>query len=252
MALSTAERQQVLSAVAEILTKDIHDELMEFYAVAVAVTECNPEQVNNEIRNAVTHLSRALTSVEIADAEEDIKKASSHVARAKRDTLKIIIVELHDRIQLACAEVKVFQGTISPAFLSRRDVLTAQRRNVLIAEIKGDPRTLDGLVQMYLDADQLHSDLLATFNLTSKRVNRVAIWFMSLFQGASGVFWACVAGVIVFLICAFLWPDTMVLGNGMRKFVHMSPVRAAEGPKPNPTAKTLSTPGKPGTPMPTP
>lgn len=137
MPMTAVERRRVLAAIGQSLEVDVHLELMTFFAQAVAFTEKVPDQVNNELRNALTHFSRAYSAASYLDAEADLRRAAAHIDRAKRDCLKLSIICLHERIQALCGQVKAVSGTLDPAFLARRNQLTADRKQVLRDEISG-------------------------------------------------------------------------------------------------------------------
>src|SRR5579875_3001772 len=99
MPMPDADRQAVLARIGTILECDIHGRLQDFYAGAVALTEKQPDQVNNEVRNAVTHMARAYCADTRAAADQQLNQAVSHIERAMRDCLKLSVIELHDRIQ---------------------------------------------------------------------------------------------------------------------------------------------------------
>ena len=82
--------------VLNVVRKDFYEDFMEVYAMVVSTTETHPEQVNNKIRGALTHLARALDRGD--GCSEEVQKAQAHINRAKRDCLKVIIVQKHKAI----------------------------------------------------------------------------------------------------------------------------------------------------------
>lgn len=227
MAMTDEEQQEILSQVAGILREDIHGDLMDFYAAAVALTEKHPDQVNNEVRNAVAHLGRALVAESTVEAVGDIRQARSHISRAKRDAIKLAVIELHDRIQDACREIRDINGSIDLPFLVRRDELTRRRRQLLRSEINGAEDVVDGYVQMFNLSDELEFDLVQAYDLKEKRVPRwrrlVYKWWRAFVALVVGV----VIGLIGAIIFAVLWPNAEDFGNGMRAYLGLPVSRPA-------------------------
>jgi hypothetical protein len=219
MPLTARERSSVLSEIGHALTRDVHDELLPFFAAAVSLTESLPEQVNNELRNALTHFARSLQADTKAAAQRDVEKGHGHLDRAKRDALKLSILTLHDRIQVALAEVVMRMGTVNAAFTVRRDRLTGLRQSVFLAEAQGADDTLDLLVEMYVEADTLYSDLVATYHLISKRLGRVQLFLHGVKKRTALAFWTVAGGLFVafaaFFACAYWWPDPAALSKTM-------------------------------------
>ncbi|MBV9511776.1 MAG: hypothetical protein JO303_16005 [Caulobacteraceae bacterium] len=205
---------------------DIHGQLMEFYATAVSLAEKHPEQVNNEVRNAVTHLARALTLDEAGAANHEIELAKAHVSRATRDAIKLAVLELHDRIQDACAEIKYLHGTLDPTFMVRRDDLTSKRKKVLRDEINGDPGVIEQFVQLFNEADELEKDLVGAANLKRKLNPKWRRRVHTIRSNGWTIVGALAIGVIAGLGVMVIAPDPVGFGNGIRRAMHMRPVVA--------------------------
>jgi hypothetical protein len=240
--MTEEEKLAVLRRVGEVLAAELHGNFMDFYATAVALTETQPDQVNNEVRNAVTHLGRALIAGSEKEAHDQIRLGRAHIERATRDAIKLSVLELTDRIHDACEEIKLRTGTIGAPFIARRDQVTAKRKKVLRAEIDGDPDVIQLFVELFNDADQLEADLTSEFNLKKHLTppwRRAIVRFRRSIWGA---FAAVMIGLIAGIILMIIFPDGFGPSNAVRHFLHLPPVA------PPPAASSPSAPAKPGVP----
>ena len=196
MPMTEPERARVLSEIGAILRDDVHEELMNFFAAAVALNEKHPEQVNNEIRNAFTHFARALAADSCDDAEEELRKGRSHIERAKRDTLKLAVIAIRDRIKNLCGEIKLLNGRLAPAFVVRRDELTARRRQLLRKEISGEKSFLTDFIRLFNDADQLELELLGEFNMVESNSSPFKRYLIHARRQAVGLAFGVIVGVL--------------------------------------------------------
>ena len=194
---------------------------MDFYAIAVALTELHPDQVNNEVRNAVAHLGRALSADSPESAQSQLRQARNHVSRAKRDAIKLAVLELHDRIQDVCAEISAVYGSIDIAYLVRRDTLTSKRKELLRAEINGDDNVVEGYVEMFNMSDELESDLIRDFHLKQKRISRFERLLHRLKRQVLGVAAGVAIGLAASALFAVFFPDTTAFGNHIRQWLGM-------------------------------
>ena len=121
MPMTPDQRAEVSRAIEQLLVEEIHRQFSEVYSAAVASIEIHPEQVNNELRNAITHMGRAAASDDYAAALKELSAARSHVERAKRDVIKIAVIHLRrsgvSRLETA-GEFPV--SSIAPSILGRR------------------------------------------------------------------------------------------------------------------------------------
>lgn len=100
-------QSDVSSRILEVIKEDFHNDFMDVYALTISLTDKHPEQANNEIRNALNHLARALMIDTPQDALEQITKAQGHIERAKRDCLKISLINRHKIIVDAAYRLRV-------------------------------------------------------------------------------------------------------------------------------------------------
>lgn len=124
--------------VCETITNSYMQEFVDICALTVSITESYPEQSNNEIRNALTHLARAL---EIEKSEEmltQVNKAKDHIERGKKDCLKMCIIEMHGRIRSMLATIEFKEGIIPNKFNIRTIDLEKRRKEAAIKETRND------------------------------------------------------------------------------------------------------------------
>jgi hypothetical protein len=94
--INTIKKRTVLDCI-----KEVYDnEFIKLQAITATVCKhSHPEQIDNEIRNALTHLSRALKEQDrIEIINQEVRRAIGHIERARRDCLKIVIANKHDEI----------------------------------------------------------------------------------------------------------------------------------------------------------
>ncbi len=76
--------------VEKFIINDFIDDFMQYYAVALMESDRHPEQANNEVRNAFVHIGRFLKE---ENSEDNLIKAKDHLERAKRDCMKLAIID---------------------------------------------------------------------------------------------------------------------------------------------------------------
>ena len=134
-----------------IIHEDIGKRLAEYYAAAVFFNDDkHPAQVNNEIRNALNHLTRARhESDSWSAAEENFKAAMRHVERAQRDCLKLAIIGLFGQLTETFRGIEYYYGAVQPAFSVRKTELIKRRKEAYLKESKGEETIVNILVGKY-------------------------------------------------------------------------------------------------------
>ena len=115
-----------------------HSDFTTYLATVISLTETLPEQINNQIRDAVTHLARANIADTLTEVQHQSRLARSHIERANRDCLKASIiaarVELDDLVQ----DVVFYHGFLTPAIKASYDDIRQLRKAAYQAETRGD------------------------------------------------------------------------------------------------------------------
>src|ERR1700722_4867729 len=99
MALSQVERRAVESPVLSIIIDDFGKDFQDVYSYAVTVLELAPEQANNEVRNALNHIVRALAAQTMQEANQNLGQSEGHIERARRDCIKLAVIHVHEQIK---------------------------------------------------------------------------------------------------------------------------------------------------------
>ncbi len=68
------------------------------YAYTITIAQTLPLQVNNEIRNAVSHLARAHEAEDGETRDRQAQKALDHLERASRDCLKVALLKTIENV----------------------------------------------------------------------------------------------------------------------------------------------------------
>lgn len=120
-----------------------HEDFTEYYATVIALTEQMPEQINNEIRNAFSHLARVNAAASLDEAKSEAEKAQAHVERACRDCLKASIIFVHDDItNLRNRAVTLYQA-IDPVNTAAINTFFEDRKQLILAEARGEKELTD-------------------------------------------------------------------------------------------------------------
>lgn len=91
----------ISSSVSSLLTY-YHDEVVPALATAVTVSHTFPQEVLNELRNAMTHMGRANAlnpQTNIDDVNHELKAAKRHLLRCTLDCLKIVLLTTAKRCE---------------------------------------------------------------------------------------------------------------------------------------------------------
>lgn len=114
-----------------------HEDFTEYYATVIALTEKMPEQINNEIRNAFSHLARVYVATSVDNAKSEADKARGHIERACRDCLKASIIAVHDTIENQYNHALIRYQGIAPKITGERKAIRQERVTLAKAETKG-------------------------------------------------------------------------------------------------------------------
>ncbi len=98
MRLSSDKQEMTI----ESLLRYYHDEVVPALAVAINYNDRFPEEVLNEIRSALTHMSRAhvLSQTRVKESQDELEAAARHLKRVYLDCLKDALMS----VSLKCDE----------------------------------------------------------------------------------------------------------------------------------------------------
>jgi hypothetical protein len=154
------------------------------FAKVISLTEIIPEQMNNDIRNAFSHLLR----INIVQTELEIfseaDKAIGHIELACRDCLEICISEVHDKITIQFNYVLPYYKAISPQHVAEIRWLLKERDDIDLAETNGEKF----LIKRFEEVLNRMLDLQTSFQPSkiSKLKLLLTQWFGASMAGAIG------------------------------------------------------------------
>jgi hypothetical protein len=117
----------------------------QYMAAMIAISESVPEEINNQIRNAFTHVARAAHAETLTDVNAEVEKAIGHIERACRDCLKVSIIYARENLDQLVADVVFFYGFMPPDTKAKLATLKSLRREANVAEhvaTRGKSRSL--------------------------------------------------------------------------------------------------------------
>lgn len=171
-------------------------------AAMIAISESVPEEINNQIRNAFTHVARAAHAETLTDVNAEVEKAIGHIERACRDCLKVSIIYARENLDQLVADVVFFYGFMPPDTKAKLATLKSLRREANVAETRGDKgqvEKLEEILRIILDASD---DITARYDRAGKTHQRffrkVKLYFRPL--------WFIVAGLVGAALSAILRP----------------------------------------------
>lgn len=98
--MTEEQQSEILLLVKKSLEIHYNKRVLPALSLVVSVAERYPEQTDNQVRNALTHYTRALFSVDdFEEAKKEIASAENHLERGVRDAYKIVLVILGSQIQ---------------------------------------------------------------------------------------------------------------------------------------------------------
>jgi len=171
----------VQAEVLRLITHDFHQEFGEIHARTVAFTDIQPEQANNEIRNALNHMARALLETDETRAKKDVAKAYSHLDRATRDCLKIAIIGKHEHVKRLAQEVREIERVTPRKVADDLEALETRRIKALRQESRGDNGCTESMAQLLNEILAVEKYIRNNWLVDSERKTlRQKIWFWRL------------------------------------------------------------------------
>ncbi len=235
MALSPNELDQIIQDILSIVREDITVELHTYYAEVVASVQRHPEQANKELRDAMTHLGRALVADSLEVAKRQVQSGRDHLERAKRDCLKMSLIFMNDRVQRLFSEVHMQFGTIAFGFTKRRNDLRIRRRQLAVDESHGRDNVTLKMLALLNDLGDLENDIIEEYQMREQRIR----WYMvpvrwvgwTLRRRLVPLLVGLTIGVIASLTAIVLAPDAPKFSQDVRQFFGLAP---APPPSENP------------------
>ncbi len=166
------------TAIKEFLEQDYLSDYSEILSMTVGITHYYPQQADSQVRNAMTHLSRA--STEISNLDEEINKAKGHLERAKRDCLKLSIIEKKKHVENEIKSLRYAQGTLTESIKEKRLSIAMQHKKASIQETIGS-RDVSTLLEVVLtELLELEQELIKIDEIVKKPSTSVKIAYSSI------------------------------------------------------------------------
>lgn len=183
--------------VAECILRDYYAETLDIYGLTISLIEKHPEQANNEIRNALTHLARALASKEPATSKVEMDKAKGHFERAQKDCLKLCILELHERMMHSIHIIEYSEGTIRSDIKLRLRKLERDRKDAFVKESRNDDSdTMEAFKKITYDLLDLEDQILQAHPNAGSKGSMVRYWWVWSWIHARKIIYAVSVGII--------------------------------------------------------
>lgn len=147
------------------LLNEYLSDYIEILGICVGITEYYPQQADSQIRNALTHLSRAASFDDATEIDKEIEKAKGHIERAKRDCLKLAIIRKKEHVADHIKSVHFAKGGLSEDIMVKRLQVSNDQKVAFINETKGvnvTPELENVLSQLInLETDLINFDKVA-------------------------------------------------------------------------------------------
>ncbi|MEX0739191.1 MAG: hypothetical protein WD071_07610 [Pseudohongiella sp.] len=205
--------QTIQDQITSIIHDDYLNDFLDIYGVTISIAEKHPEQVNNEVRNALTHLARALIP-DIPDPQQEIEDAKKHLQRAKRDCLKLSIIHKREQLVSSIYRIELTEGTLRRAIKTKLRAIETKRKDIFRRESAGEP-VVDELRSILADALELGDILLEDYQeigviiSNAKRLARKCFRF--LWNACATLF---VTLLISYLVLILLPEDSQLVNDG--------------------------------------
>ncbi|TPI64255.1 hypothetical protein FJ420_17185 [Mesorhizobium sp. B3-1-3] len=183
-----------------------HDEVVPALATAVTLDHAFPQEVLNELRNAMTHMARAnaLDASQAHAAQKELHSAHRHLLRCTLDSLKVVLLAIAkpcDEMMKALNDEMLLPGSV------HTEARKLRARRIDISTHEGQ-RPIDEVVEKLKvlcdDYDKFSEKLQTEFSGDTIVQRRGAIRKAKWIERAWGFVVGLVAGIIVTLV-AWEW-----------------------------------------------
>jgi hypothetical protein len=207
-------------AIKQFLT-EFQERFTDAYASAIAYADKIPEQCNNELRNALTHLSRACVAPDDESFKGEIHSANRHIERAIRDCYKLAVIEVNSLISKTFKVIEYSKGGVIWSIKNKYNEATKERRSISVLEQRASAasdRFQDVAVSyenLYRVLVDINNQLLSEYNLSERQIAR----FPYFWKGRRAIVF--LGGLALTMIVTFvLGAYTNEYGGGVVKFIN--------------------------------
>ncbi len=183
------------------ITAFFHKDFTKHYATVISLTEEMPEQVNNEIRNAFTHLVRVNIVKTNPEIKDEAEKAICHTERACRDCMKACLIQSYENIERQYNYACAYHTNISPKLMTERKNIKKERKNIGLAEAAGERHLLGRFEDLVVRSLELQDNLQEQYGLRVENISWIKrMWLQLIAGGIMKAIGMAIYGIIVFLI----------------------------------------------------
>lgn len=144
-----------------------------YLATTISFTETLPEEINNQIRDAFSHLSRARNATSQREITRQVKLAISHIERANRDCLKASIIFAREELDELIADATFIGGFLTPTVKQSYKSLKEKRRSAYQTETRGDDKLNGSLEEILRLTIKISDDIKKEYTASGKPTTRV-------------------------------------------------------------------------------
>jgi hypothetical protein len=186
MALTAAEKSDCVARVEELLLVNFNGEFQDHYSIVAATCGLHPEQVNNELRNMLTHIARAFTCEDVASFNAQLASAKNHLERASRDCLKLANLKIFQELQSDCFYLQMRDKTIPRPLRAKLTKIESMLFAARKAEVAGGSATVEDLLLINAELQELRKDYEHAFIMPGWKPSRwrsFRLWVALNWQG---------------------------------------------------------------------
>jgi len=244
--LTQPEREEVSARIIHFLQDEFAPVLSKYYALGVSLSNRHPQNINNELRNAMTHMARALNAVEIGVARDELDAAMRHTERFKRDCLKVAVIYAGRDANNKIRHVEAIYHRLSPHVHIECANITRQRYGVIIDEVFGDQHSAEKWEALLLRIEKLREELIHEYPLLDPKKFRI-IWPLAiLWRYFSTISGFVAVAILTAAIGAAAIPHPDSFGEGVQSVILKVTGAVLKVPKRPVVANTPSIAAKPG------
>lgn len=219
MALSQQERDAVLRRIGEFLEGEFARVLSHYYARTVAYADKHPQNINNELRNAITHMSRALVADNVLAADQEMAAAERHVERFKRDCLKVAVVYAGKNAGELIKRAELGFGKVDPNLMVASAAVVTRRYQIMIQEVLGDSHSVEKWEALLLDVERIRDRVISSYQLLDHGKYRLPLFLVRTWRLVKKAWTWVGLSILAVALGAAVIPDEQGFGEAAQRAV---------------------------------
>jgi hypothetical protein len=161
------------------------EKFTKYLSATISFSEKIPEEINNHIRNAFTHLARVQFCVDEEKVMVEVNHAINHIERANRDCLKASIICTREVLEDMKLDVYFHYGSLTPAIDAQYKKIQQIREEAYALESRGDgdqTQKLEEVLRLILHTTEQVKEQYQEVGYKKTRIVRVVKrWFRPVF-----------------------------------------------------------------------